>query len=126
MDIPFSPTSYYKGTWEKGTTMHFLAEDENGNISGMISRIKENITNKFISIEHYGWIQNGEEITEGEEVEGMKGALENCTITLKGIQTELKVDTDTFLEMKDFFLNTWPKALEKLKSICEGNSKVDK
>ncbi len=122
----FSPTSHFKGTWEKGTTMHFLAEDENGNMAGMISRIKENIPNEFISIEHYGWIQNGEEITEGKDVEAMKGALENYTITQNGDQTELKVDSDTFPELKDYFLDAWPKALEKLKNICEGQSNNDK
>lgn len=58
-------------------------------------------------------------ISEGKDVGAMKGALENYTITQKGNQTELNIDSDTFLEMKGFFLDTWPKALEKLKRICE-------
>jgi uncharacterized protein YndB with AHSA1/START domain len=122
----FSPTSHFKGTWEKGTIIHFLAEDDNGDTSGMISRIKEIKPNEFISIEHIGLIQNGKEITEGEEVESIKGALENYTIIQKDNKTELKVDSDTFPEMKAFFLETWPKALEDLKRISEEQSNTNK
>ena len=120
--FPFSPTSYFVGTWEKGSTMQFLSKDEKGNLAGMISKVKENIPNNFISLEHYGFIQNGEEITEGEDVEGLVGALENYTFTPIGDSTEVKVDSDSFMEFKDYFLDTWPKALEILKGICEEKS----
>jgi uncharacterized protein YndB with AHSA1/START domain len=115
----FHPTSHYQGSWEKGAKILFLGDDEKGGTSGMVSRIKENIPNQFISIEHLGLVQNNEEITTGPEVEGWAGALENYTFTAQNGQTLLAVDTDANQEFKDYFSGTWPKALEKLKAICE-------
>ena len=59
----FNPTSRFEGSWEKGSKILFLGTDQEGKIGGMVARIKENIPNKFISIEHYGVIGNGKEIT---------------------------------------------------------------
>ncbi|MBT8220447.1 MAG: SRPBCC domain-containing protein [Bacteroidia bacterium] len=115
----FSPTSYFEGNWAEGSKMRFLAKDEEGNLSGMLSRIKKNTPNQFISIEHYGWIQNDKEVTAGKDVEAIKGALENYTITKEDNLTKVTIDSDAFPEMEDFFLETWPKALEILKEICE-------
>jgi len=35
--------------------------------------------------------------------------------------TELKIDMDSNDEYKDYFLKTWPKALEKVKELSENN-----
>lgn len=113
----FNPTSHFVGSWEKGSTIHFLGTDENGEM-GMISRIKENIPNKFVSIEHFGLIQNGKEITSGPEVENWSG-LENYTFTEVNCHTMLAIDVDTNIEYKAYFEQTWPQALKKLKEICE-------
>lgn len=115
----FSSTSHYKGTWEKGSKIQFLSIDENGNTTGLASKIRENIANKHISIEHYGFIKNGEEITESEEVRILQGSFENYALIQKGDITELHVDSDTFSENREFFHERWPKALEMLKNICE-------
>ena len=37
---------------------------------------------------------------------------------------QLTVDMDTTDEYKDYFLTTWPKALERLKDIVESNTDV--
>lgn len=116
----FNPTSRFEGSWEKGSKILFLGTDQDGKTGGMVSRIKENIPNKFISIEHRGIIQNGEEKTSGAEVEGWAGALENYTFTRVNDKTILSVDTDSNEEFESYFKDTWPKALEKLKEICEG------
>ena len=118
----FSPTSRYEGNWEKGSKIKFLSTNKDGSISGMVSRIKENIPNEHISIEHLGFIQNGKEITEGEEAQAFKGALENYTLIKKGDLTELQIDSDSFSDYKEYFLKTWPKALQELKSICESKN----
>lgn len=115
----FNPTSRFEGTWEKGSKILFLGSDEQGNQGGMISRIKENIPNKFISIEHYGVIADGKEITSGPEVEKWAGGLENYSFNEKNGKTILAVDTDTTPEYKNYFEETWPKALKKIKEICE-------
>lgn len=117
----FSPTSDFEGSWEKGAKILFIGFDEQGNKGGMVSRIKDNIPNKYISIEHIGLLENGKEITSGLEVEGWAGALENYTFTEDNGKTVLSVDTDSNNEYKDYFDEIWPKALNKLKSICENN-----
>jgi len=115
----FNPESHFIGSWEKGSKILFLGSDKDENMGGMVSRIKENIPNKFISIEHLGLVQNGKEITSGPEVEGWAGAFENYTFKEENGKTLLSVDVDVNQEFKFFFLKTWPKALKKLKTICE-------
>ena len=115
----FNPTSRYEGSWEKGSKILFIGEDEAGKEGGMVSRIKENVPNRFVSIEHLGILQNGREITSGPEVEGWAGALENYTFTEVNNKTLLTVEMDSNQQFKSYFQETWPKALDKLKSICE-------
>jgi uncharacterized protein YndB with AHSA1/START domain len=115
----FNPHSHFKGSWEKGSKILFLGTDENGNEGGMVSLIKENIPNKYVSIEHKGMIQKGEEIISGPEVDSWIGATENYSFTEDKGKTLLSVDIDLTDEFKSYFLDTWPKALNKLKAICE-------
>lgn len=117
----FSPTSHYKGIWEKGSKILFLGDDPDGNMGGMVSRIRENIPEKFVSIEHLGIIKDGLEITGGPEVEDWAGVLENYTFTGHQDHTLLSVTLDSNQEFKSYFQETWPKALKKLKSLCETN-----
>lgn len=114
----FSTGSYYKGSWEKGSKILFLAPGENGEM-GMVSRIEENIPAKFVSIKHVGLVENGVEVTSGPSVETWAGAFENYTFHEKDGMTLLKIDLDSNEEFKGYFETTWPKALERLKSLCE-------
>ncbi len=115
----FAPGSDFKGSWEKGSKIVFGAPGENGEMSGMVSRIKENIPAKFISIEHLGIMKDGKEITAGPEVEGWAGATENYTFTEKNGTTVVAVSMDSNKEYEEYFSETWPKALKKLKELCE-------
>lgn len=117
----FNPTSQFKGNWEKGSRMAFLGIEEDGSTSGMVSKIRENIPNKFISIEHIGILKNDQELTSGPEVEGWAGALENYFFKEENGKTNLIIDVDTNREFKAYMEETWPKALNKLKEICERN-----
>lgn len=116
----FEPTSYYEGSWDKGSKMKFLGSGG----SGMVSEIAENIPYAFVSIKHLGEIKNGVEDTTSEQVMKWLPAYENYTFTDKGTETLLAVDMDmqSTLEskaMKEMFEGMWPKALLKLKEICE-------
>lgn len=115
----FNSSSHFKGSWQKGSKILFIGVDEKGNEGGMVSRIKENIPNSFVSIEHLGVLQNGKEITRGKEVEGWAGSLENYTFVQQGNKTVLSVDLDSNIEFKSYFTETYPKALTQLKAICE-------
>lgn len=115
----FSPGSHFKGSWEKGTEIRFLGPDQKGEDYGMIGRIKENIPGKIVSIEHYGVLVKGEEITSGKEIEGWAGALESYYFREEGGKTILTVVSDTTKEYEESMKTIWPKALAKLKELCE-------
>ena len=116
---PFIPGSYYKGDWNKGSKILFLALGENGEPGGMVSRIKENKKYEFISIEHLGIVNKGIEDTTSDAVKGWAGALENYTFKEKDGKTEVLVDLDSNEEYAEMFNGMWPKALQKLKELCE-------
>jgi hypothetical protein len=117
--VEFNPSSRYEGSWDKGSKIVFLGADENGEIGGMVSFIKENKPNEFISIEHQGIVMGGQEATNGYGVEEWAGVLENYTFSTKDAKTVVAVDIDTNADFKDYFDEKWPKAFDKLRKICE-------
>lgn len=115
----FNPTSTYEGNWNKGEKILFVGTDENGKKGGMVSEIIENIPNQFVSIRHYGILKDGREITTGEEVEKWTGGLENYSFDESNDITSVNIELDYVEEFGDYFRQTYPKALDKLKEICE-------
>ena len=115
----FNPTSTYEGNWNKGNKILFIGVDENGEKGGMVSRIAENIPNRFVSIQHYGFLKADKEITEGAEVEKWANGFENYTFEENNGTTTVTVDLDTTEDFLDYMNNTYPKALDKLKELCE-------
>lgn len=115
----FNPTSFYKGSWEKGSKILFIGCDSEGKEGGMVSRIAENIPNRFVSIEHLGILDGENEITSGPAVDGWAGALENYSFRQEDGKTIVSVAMDANQQFKSYFEQTWPKALQKLKEICE-------
>ncbi|HEX8549157.1 MAG TPA: SRPBCC domain-containing protein [Cytophagaceae bacterium] len=115
----FNPTSTYEGDWVKGSKMLFLGIDEEGKKGGLVSEIVENIPNRFVSIRHYGLLQDNLEITEGPQVEKWANGFENYTFEEKNGTTIVTVDLDTTEEFLDYMKQTYPKALDKLKEISE-------
>lgn len=115
----FNPTSTFEGNREKGSKMLFLGTGEDGSQGGMISKIAEIILNQYVSIHHYGILQNWKEITEGPEAEQWAGGYENYTFTEKDGVTTVLVELNSAEDFVDYFNETYPKALEKLKEIVE-------
>lgn len=117
----FSPGSHYVGDWSQGSKILFLGPDPNtGKTGGMVSRIKENRLHEFISIEHLGMVQDGQEDTTSEAVKAWAGALENYTFKEQDGKTEVFVEMTKIVdEFKDMFEGMWPKALQKLKELAE-------
>lgn len=115
----FNPTSTYEGNWDKGSKILFLGVDENGEKGGMVSRIAENIPNRFVSIQHYGLLKAGKEITEGPDVEKWANGFENYTFEEKDGSAAVTVDLDTAEDFLDYMNEAYPKALGKLKELCE-------
>ncbi len=115
----FNATSTYEGGWDKGNKILFIGVDEKGEKGGMVSRIAENIPNQFVSIQHYGLVKADKEITEGPEVEKWANGFENYTFEENNGTTNVTVDLDTTEDFLDYMNQTYPKALDKLKELCE-------
>jgi hypothetical protein len=115
----FNPTSTYEGSWDKGSKILFVGVDENGEKGGMVSKIVENILHQFVSIQHYGLLKGDQETTEGPEVEKWANALENYTFEENNGTTTVTVDLETVEDFEDYMNENYPKALDKLKAICE-------
>lgn len=115
----FNQTSTYEGSWDKGNKILFIGVDENGEKGGMVSKIAENIPNRFVSILHYGLFKADKEITEGPEVEKWANGFENYTFEENNGTTTVTVELDTTDDFVGYMNQTYPKALDKLKELCE-------
>ncbi|AZJ36676.1 SRPBCC domain-containing protein [Tenacibaculum singaporense] len=111
----FSEGSYAKTDWKEGSKVLFLTPDGRG----MVSRIKKKITNKYMLFEHLGIIEDHIENLESKEAKEWRGAIEEYVLERVGDNTHLTVKMDVVEEYKDFFLDTWPKAMEKIKELVE-------
>ena len=112
----FAEGSWAKTDWKKGSKVLFL----DGKNDGMVSTIADNQPNEFMSFKHLGIVKNGvEDTTESKE---WSGALENYTLKPLNGKTELVIDfgvKNIPEEMLSYFMETWPKALAKLKELAE-------
>lgn len=115
---PFMPGCYYEGNRDSGSKILFLGPGPEK--SGMVSEIAENIPNEFISIRHLGYIKDWVEDTTSNEIKDRAPAYENYTFSEKDDSTIVTVDLITIIPwLEDYLTDTWPKALQKLKEICE-------
>lgn len=119
----FNPSSDFEGgvegDWEKGSKILFTGTNSEGKREGMVGYIRENIPDRYVSIEYAGILDGDQELTEGPVAEEWQG-FENYTFEGGDGKTTLTVDIDVNDQMVDYFRETYPKALDKLKEICEG------
>ena len=111
----FQEGSYAVTDWKPGSKALFLAPDG----SGMVSRIAEHRPNEFLSLEHLGVVKQGVEDMTSDDVKQWAGARENYTIREDAGRATLTVDLETADEHKQYFEDTFPKALAVLKSLSE-------
>lgn len=101
--------------WKVGTKVLFLAPGG----SGMVSTVAANKPNEFMSFEHQGEVKDGVEDTTSDKVKAWAGAMENYTLTGADGKTTVMVELDITGEFKDYFVKTWPVALQRLKDLAE-------
>jgi hypothetical protein len=111
----FEEGSYYEGSWDEGQKIRFMAPDG----KGMVARVAKNRLHEFLSLQHLGFIKDGVEDTESEAVRAWAPAYENYTFRDTGGATELTIDLDVTPDFEGYMLKTWPKALARLKDLCE-------
>lgn len=111
----FVAGSYYEGAWRQGERITFLSPSGDG----MLSEIVEHRPNEFTSIRHLGFIHQGVVDTESDAVKAFVPAYENYTFAAIADGTRLEVDMDITEEYAQYMNDTWPKALDELKALCE-------
>ena len=111
----FAEGSYAVTDWKEGSKVLFLTPAGDG----LVSRIAVNRPNEYLSIEHLGFVKAGVEDTDAAKKEGWAGAHENYTLQPESGGAHLTIDMDATPGMIPYFSETWPKALAKLKALCE-------
>lgn len=114
----FSEGSTVETDWKEGSKVLFT----DGKGSGMVSKIAANKPNEYMSFTHLGEMHNGVEDTTSEKVKQWQGATESYTLTENNGGTKLDVDMDISPDYKDYFQDTWPKAIEVIKSLAESKN----
>jgi hypothetical protein len=112
---PFCEGSYYEGSWKTGDRIRFLGPSG----EGMSSVIAESRPPEFLSIRHLGMVRDGVEDTTSEAAAAWAHAFENYAFAQAGDTTEVTVEVQTAPGFETFMEEAWPKALAKLRSICE-------
>ena len=114
----FMAGCYFEGSWEQGAKIRFLAPSGDG----MVSEIAENRRNDFISIRHLGYIVQGVEDTTSESIRAWAPVYENYTFVAVPEGTKMVVDLDVTPEFEQDMKEAWPKALARIKQLCEAQS----
>lgn len=111
----FSEGSHYVGSWEEGAKIRFLGPSGDG----MASEIAEHRPREFVSIRHVGMIENGVEDTTSEKVRAWAPAYETYKFSDVAGGCHVLVTLDTAPDWEQYMLDTYPKALARLKELCE-------
>jgi len=114
----FCDGSRFDGSWEQGAKIRFLAHGGDG----MSSEIAENRLHEYVSIRHLGEIVGGVEDFTSDKVRSWAPAYENYAFADAPDGTELRVSVDVLPEYEQYMRDTFPKALERLKVLCERNA----
>lgn len=111
---PSGKGGYYEGEWKTGSDMRFIGPEDDGSVSGMLSKVVEARPPEYISLRHVGEVIRGKERKYDNS-----DFFENYTLTDKDGGTEVSVDLNLLDEYGDMFNDSWPKALQKLKEVAE-------
>ena len=110
------PGSDFKGQWKQGESLHFTGEDGSGTLATVTIFEPYNT----ILLTHTALLQpGGVTDTESEWAKKWIGSTEGYSFTENNGTTELTVDMRINEEWEAMFNKDWPKALARLKQICE-------
>ncbi|HEY0031301.1 MAG TPA: SRPBCC domain-containing protein [Bacteroidia bacterium] len=112
----FTEGSYAVSDWNEGDKILFLAPDGRG----MFSKIAKKKSPELMAFKHLGIIKDGKEQPEDEETKRWTGAMETYILRGTDGHTELLVELDTTDDHMNYLKGFFPKALEKVKELAEG------
>jgi hypothetical protein len=116
----FMAGSDFVGDWKEGSKILFVAPDPSGKMSGMVSKIQKSTPHEYVSIVHLGLVKDGVEDVTSPDAKAWAGATERYTFNSQPSGTELRVDLEgNFGDLEKYFLDVWPKALQKVKQLAE-------
>ncbi len=109
----FHEGSYADSDWNEGSEIKFLGPGG----SGMYAIIDKKEEPSFMTFKHIGEIKEGEKQPESN----WAGAKEAYALVANGNTTEVIVNMDISEEWLQYFDETFPKALQKVKEITESD-----
>jgi uncharacterized protein YndB with AHSA1/START domain len=114
-------SSTYEGEWKRGSRIKFFGKDESGvNAGGTVAEILDIKPHEFVLAKHVASLTvGGAEDTDSDIAKGWIGTTENYYFTEEEGVTTLKVEIKTYPAWVAMFQDGWPKALAKLKELCE-------
>lgn len=116
----FSEGSEFVGDWTKGSNIRFVAEDENGKESGMLSEIVESQWPEFISIKHVGIVMNGVNDYDSPLAQGWSGIFENYKFIPQEDGTSIfSVEQELPEEQAEEFKINWEKSFDRMAELIE-------
>jgi hypothetical protein len=110
------PGSYYEGNWGPDQKVKFISPSQ----GGTLAEIVEYKPYKYILAKHIAVINaDGTEDQESEAAKKWIGTMESYTFHEVNGKTELESVMKTNPEWGQMFADAMPRALAKLKEICE-------
>lgn len=112
----FSEGSYAVSDWKEGSKIYFLSKEGDG----MNSLIDKMVPNKHMAFRHVGVMKDGKEVPNTDEINSWAGAMEEYFLD-EGLNntTLLTVKMDATEDFKNYFIETFPKALDEVKKLSE-------
>jgi hypothetical protein len=110
------PDSYFEGEWKQGANLKFLSNEGGGTLANIV----EFKPYEFILAKHIAVINNDRtEDRDSDTAKGWIGTLESYRFTEKNGKTKLSTEMNINPEWESMFADSWPKAMAKLKEVCE-------
>jgi uncharacterized protein YndB with AHSA1/START domain len=111
----FNEGSHAVTDWKEGSKVLFLGNTGDG----MYGLIRKADKHAYLSIEHQGMVKDGVEQPQDDSANEWYGAHENYTLEDINGSTRLTVEIDVTPKFEDYFNQTFPAALEKVKQLSE-------
>lgn len=111
----FCEGSHTISNWNEGDKIHFMSP----NGEGMYSIIETKTQNEYMAFKHLGEIKNFEEQPLDEETKKWMGAMETYRLIPEEEFTTLIAQVDVVEKYLDYFKETFPNGLEKVKELSE-------
>ena len=110
------PGSYFEGVWAKGEKIRFISPGQ----GGTLAVLREQKPYDTILAEQVAVINpDGSEDRDSKVAQGWIGTTERYTFKEENGKTNLVVEINTPPAWAEMFEDGWPKALDRLKEMCE-------